>query len=197
MRPVVGVDPGAKTTGIVLRHGNDLLGHWTVTNPLYPALPQDYLHTVIAVVAGAHAGETVGPVVPGFRDPLIAVEAVEPPHGHDFRGGDPSHRHRPRSPAWPVRLCPCRPWQERFARLAVLPAGTCRPPRTRPLLQRQGQTYAQRVGRGGQGAPVRRDAPVSPRWSTFLSNLLGTVLTACLLALIVVAAFAACRGLLT
>jgi hypothetical protein len=82
MRPVVGVDPGAKTTGIVLRHGNDLLGHWTVTNPLYPALPQDYLHTVIAVVAGAHAGETVGPVVPGFRDPLIAVEAVEPPNPH-------------------------------------------------------------------------------------------------------------------
>lgn len=74
----VGVDPGAKESGVVCRRGNELLDHVTVRNLAYPAIPDAYLDDVKnAIVTARIEGERR---VGGF--PPVAVEAVEPPNPH-------------------------------------------------------------------------------------------------------------------
>ena len=74
-RCVVGIDPGGKTTGIVARRGDKLLGHWLVEN-------------VGGVPYRGRVIERLSLVVVTTPDPdplplvLVAVEGVKAPNPH-------------------------------------------------------------------------------------------------------------------
>lgn len=99
MTPVIGVDPGARHVGLVLRLGDEYLDHAVVTRadddslvPTRPGRPPVVLREVLATIMGfrfhrALAGRNLGPVV-------VAVEGLNEPTG--FARGrkallDPSH----------------------------------------------------------------------------------------------------------
>lgn len=85
---VVGVDPGAKDTGICVIRGRDILATHTVatTGDLFPA-DRDYLQAVVHAVRSCFT--------PGFTDfgdfadepTLVAVESITKPNWHMGRGG--------------------------------------------------------------------------------------------------------------
>lgn len=77
---VIGIDPGAKHTGIVLRQHRDVLHHVTIANPAYPAITQDYLDRVLNAVQTAKVAATAATFP--RSTPLIAVEGVEAPNPH-------------------------------------------------------------------------------------------------------------------
>ncbi|MBA2336570.1 MAG: hypothetical protein H0V96_02230 [Acidimicrobiia bacterium] len=70
-RYVVGVDPGAKTTGIVFRRGYELLGYWLVD-----------MATVGGVPDCGRVVDAVARVVEPAWDTLVAVEDVKAPNPH-------------------------------------------------------------------------------------------------------------------
>ncbi|MFE4501705.1 hypothetical protein ACFRFQ_17775 [Rhodococcus sp. NPDC056743] len=85
---VVGVDPGAKDTGVCVVRGREVLASHTVTTvgELFPA-DRDYLQAVVAAVRSCFT--------PGFTDfvdfadepTLVAVETITKPNWHMGRGG--------------------------------------------------------------------------------------------------------------
>ncbi len=74
MRRVVGIDPGAKETGIVLVEGRSVLAGCTVKRKTGTTIPTaDYLHEVL---------EAVGEYVEKGKDPIVGVESLVAPNPH-------------------------------------------------------------------------------------------------------------------
>ena len=82
MTPViVGVDPGGRQTGLVVRHGRDLLAADLVTRDGPEVFPgADYLREVTDAIGGlvVYAAQEL----PDADRPRIAVEGVVHPNGH-------------------------------------------------------------------------------------------------------------------
>ena len=72
MKPVVGVDPGAKETGIVLIRRSKLLKACTITRPNGTGIPEpDYLTEIIDTITGYTTPDTV-----------ISAESLVAPNPH-------------------------------------------------------------------------------------------------------------------
>jgi hypothetical protein len=83
--PWVGVDPGAKDTGIVLRAGRDLVLAQVVSNPGYrqhdpSSVGADYLGAVVDAVIAAYTegGEGTGIAVEGVTRPCPHLGLTDP-----------------------------------------------------------------------------------------------------------------------
>lgn len=84
-KTILGVDPGARETGLVLTYGDRLLGHrlaiapdvLDMRNPVDPV----YLELVIATTEELLDETATEAVTPSGAD-LLAIEAVHPPNGH-------------------------------------------------------------------------------------------------------------------
>lgn len=79
MKSVIGIDPGGRSTGIVLMVGGKLVDFAVIERKGKDPLPDaGYLREV-----GSAAGRMAGTLIPGY--PLIAVEGLSKPTG--FRKG--------------------------------------------------------------------------------------------------------------
>lgn len=85
MTPVViGVDPGGRQTGLVVRYGNSCLAADLVTRDDPEPFPgADYLAEVVDAIGGlvVYASQDL-PELAGAAPPKVAVEAVVHPSGH-------------------------------------------------------------------------------------------------------------------
>lgn len=74
---VLGVDPGARSTGLCLIHGRDILAHETITHdtPNLLPVPRTYLRDVVERI------NWIRRLNPGL-DPSLAVEDVVRPNWH-------------------------------------------------------------------------------------------------------------------
>lgn len=73
-KPVIGIDPGARYTGVVVRDGDVVLYATTVVMPPEVESPLDYARTVIAFVRKE--------VISRYPDAPIGVEGLSDPKGY-------------------------------------------------------------------------------------------------------------------
>lgn len=85
---VLGVDPGAKDTGICVIRGRDILATHTVTTTgdLFPA-DRDYLQAVVHAVASCFGEGAWCSIAEPNEPTLVAVESITKPNWHMGRGG--------------------------------------------------------------------------------------------------------------
>ena len=78
---IVGVDPGGRQTGLVVRHGDQLLAADLVTRDGPETFPKaDYLAEVVDAIGGLVVW--AGQEAPDAGRPKVAVEGVVHPSGH-------------------------------------------------------------------------------------------------------------------